>query len=283
MLHEGKLQTCGDDVHSMRPLPFDDPLDSGSLGGTLLRRTVHFFPECKSTNDEARALAEAGEQEGALVVADYQSAGRGRMGRAWQAPRASSLLFSLLLRPPIGPSRALLPVMAASLGVMEGIRRECNLPARLKWPNDILIGGKKVGGILCEWRLDGPAVKYVIVGIGLNVNFDPRKVEGIPPDATSIQLQRGEPQPRAALLRTILAEIEPRYREILRGGSLREEWARALDTLGRRVRVILPEEELTGVAESIEECGALSLRLDDGSMRTVLAGDVVHVKTDDRP
>jgi BirA family biotin operon repressor/biotin-[acetyl-CoA-carboxylase] ligase len=247
-----------------------------------LRRAVYFFPECGSTNDETRLLAEAGEPEGALAVTDFQSAGRGRLGRPWQAPRGSSLLFSLLLRPPIEATRALLPVMAVSLGVMEGIRRACGLPARLKWPNDVLIRGRKAGGILCELGLDGATVKYVTVGIGLNVNFDPRAVEGIPPEATSIQAELGRPQPRAPLLRAILEKIEPRYAEILRGGSLRTEWARALDTLGRRVRVILPDGELSGVAESVDEAGALLLRPDDGALQTIPAGDVTHVRADDR-
>ncbi len=266
----------------MKPLSSTDPIDSNSLGGGPLRRAVSFFSDCESTNDKIRALAEAGEPEGALVVADFQTAGRGRMSRAWQAPPGSSLLFSLLLRPPIGPAQALLPVMAVSLGVMEGIRRVCDLPACLKWPNDILIRGKKAGGILCELGLDGAALNYVIVGVGLNVNFDPRAVEGIPPDATSIQVELGRRQPRAALLRAILEEIEPRYRKIVRGESLREEWARALATLGRRVKVILSEGEFSGTAETVDESGALIVRLDDSSPRTVLAGDVVHVESDDR-
>jgi BirA family biotin operon repressor/biotin-[acetyl-CoA-carboxylase] ligase len=265
----------------MNSLPSDDPVDSSSLGNGPLRRAVYSFTKCESTNNEARILAEAGEPEGALAVADFQNAGRGRMGRAWQAPSGSSLLFSLLLRPPLPPGRAQQAVMAASLGATEGIRRECGLPARLKWPNDILIGGKKVGGILCELGLDGQALKYVIIGIGLNVNFDPCEVEGIPADATSIQSELGRPQPRAPLLRAILEEIEPRYRKLLRGGSLREEWARALDTMRRRVKVILPEEDFSGMAESVDESGALILRLADGSARTILAGDVVHLKTDD--
>jgi BirA family biotin operon repressor/biotin-[acetyl-CoA-carboxylase] ligase len=259
-----------------------DPLDPHSLGRGLLRRAAKYFPECESTNDEARRLAEAGEPEGALVMTDFQTAGRGRLSRAWQAPAGSSLLFSLLLRPPIRPAQALLPVMAVSLGIMEGIRRACNLPARLKWPNDILIRGKKAGGILCELGLDGTALKYVVVGVGLNVNFDPRAVEGIPPDAASIQTELGRRQPRAGLLRVILEEIEPRYGKIARGESLREEWARALDTIGRRVKVILPEGEFSGLAENVDESGALLVRLDDGLLRTVLAGDVVHLKSDDR-
>jgi BirA family biotin operon repressor/biotin-[acetyl-CoA-carboxylase] ligase len=267
----------------MTSLSANDPIDPQSLGAGRLRRAVIFFPEVSSTNDEARALAEAGEPEGALVVTDFQTAGRGRMHRTWQAPRGSSLLFSILLRPPIEPSRALLPVMAASLGVMEGIRCVCGLGARLKWPNDILMDGKKAGGILCELGLDGQTLEYVIVGIGLNVNFDPRRIEGIPPDATSIQSVLGRPQPRAELLRAILAEIEPRYGKLRCGESLREEWARALETLGRRVKVTLPEEKFTGTAESVEESGGLVIALEDGTRRTVLAGDVVHVETDDRP
>jgi BirA family biotin operon repressor/biotin-[acetyl-CoA-carboxylase] ligase len=267
----------------MKPLSSDDPLDTNSLGRGPLRRAVHGYRELESTNDAARALAEAGEPEGALVIADFQRSGRGRMNRAWQAPDGSSLLFSMLLRPPIGPAQALLPVMAVSLGVMEGIRRVGDLPARLKWPNDILIREKKAGGILCELGLECRELKYVIVGVGVNVNFDPRAVAGIPPDATSIQVELGRRQPRAELLRAILEEIEPRYRKIARGESLREEWARALATIGRRVKVSLPKEEFSGMAEAIDESGALLLRQDDGTLRTILAGDVMHVKSDDRP
>jgi BirA family biotin operon repressor/biotin-[acetyl-CoA-carboxylase] ligase len=255
-----------------------DTIRTESLGGTLLSRMVRFLPECPSTNDVARGLARAGEPEGLLVVTDFQTAGRGRLNRSWRAPAGSSLLFSLLLRPPLPPERALQAVMAASLGVTEGIRKECGLAARIKWPNDILIGGRKAGGILCELGLDGEKLDYAIIGIGLNVNFDPRKVEGIPPDATSIFLQLGRRHSRTALLRAILEETEPRYRAILRGGSLRGEWARALETLGRRVRVTLVNDELTGTAESVEGTGALSLRLQDGTRRTILAGDVVHLE-----
>jgi BirA family biotin operon repressor/biotin-[acetyl-CoA-carboxylase] ligase len=260
----------------------NDPLDLAALGQGPLRRAVSFFPECESTNDQVRALAEAGEPEGALAVTDFQSAGRGRMGRAWRAPRGSSLLFSLLLRPPVEPTRALQAAMAASLGAAEGVRRACGLPARLKWPNDILIGGKKAGGMLCELGLDGESLKYVVVGIGLNVNFDPRTVEGIPPDTVSIQTELGRPQPRTALLRAILEEIEPRYAKLARGESLREEWERALETVGRRVRIVFPKGELSGVAESVDETGALVLQLFGGEKRAILAGDVVHVETADR-
>jgi BirA family transcriptional regulator, biotin operon repressor / biotin---[acetyl-CoA-carboxylase] ligase len=242
-----------------------------------LRRSAHFFPECSSTNDVLRELAKTGEPEGALAVTDYQTAGRGRLDRSWKAPAGSSLLFSLLLRPPLLPARALAAAMAVSLGVIEGIRSECGLPARLKWPNDFLIDGKKAGGMLCELGLDGGKLDYAIVGIGLNVNFDPRDMEGIPPDATSILAASGRPQPRAALLRAILEAAEPRYRAVCRGESLRDEWARALETLGRPVRVALAEGAIVGTAEAVEDGGALIVRLPDGSARTILAGDVIHL------
>jgi len=260
-----------------------DLLDPESIRGTLLSRSVRFLPECASTNIIAREAAAAGGPEGLLVLTDYQTAGRGRGDRAWHSPAGSSLLFSLLLRPPIPPSRALQSAMAVSLGVVEGIRLECGLTARLKWPNDILISGRKAGGILCELGLAGEKLDYAIVGVGLNVNFDPRGVAGIPPDATSILLELGRPQPRTALLRAILGEMEPLYRAVCRGESLRAEWARTLETLGLYVRVSLPEEEITGKAERVDEDGALILRLRNRSQRTILAGDVVHVTTDHRP
>ena len=267
----------------MTPNSPDDSIRINLLGAGLLRRNVNFFPECSSTNEIVRSLAGAGEPEGALMIADYQTAGRGRQDRAWQAPAGSSLLFSLLLRPPVPPDHALQAAMAVSLGVIAGIRRECGLTARLKWPNDILLGGHKAGGILCDLGVDGQRLDYVIVGVGLNVNFDPRGVAGIPPDATSLLVALGRRLPRTELLQTILEETEPLYRAVGRGESLRAEWACALETLGSYVRVALPDEEITGKAERVDENGALVLRLRNKSQRTISAGDVVHMTMDDRP
>jgi BirA family biotin operon repressor/biotin-[acetyl-CoA-carboxylase] ligase len=260
-----------------------DSIDTAAIPRTLLSRAVCFLPECESTNTEARRLALAGEPEGALILTDFQTAGRGRLDRSWQAPRGSSLLFSLLLRPPLAPARIQQAAMAVSLGVVAGIRLECRLEPRLKWPNDILIGGCKAGGLLCEAGLDGERLSYAIVGVGLNVNFDPQGVAGIPPEATSILVARGAAQSRTALLRAILRETEPRYRSVQRGDSLHAEWSRALETLGRYVRVTLPDGEIAGVAEGVDENGGLKLRLRNRMQRTVLAGDVVHVAAEDTP
>jgi BirA family biotin operon repressor/biotin-[acetyl-CoA-carboxylase] ligase len=260
-----------------------DPIDPASLPRTLLSRAVCFLPECESTNTEARRLALAGESEGALVLTDFQTAGRGRMDRSWLAPRGGGLLFSMLLRPPIPPARVFQTAMAAALGVVAGIRLECRLPAALKWPNDFLIGGRKAGGLLCEVGLDGERLSYAIVGVGLNVNFDPQGVAGIPPEATSVLVELGRPQSRTALLRAILREAEPRYRSVLHGDSLHAEWSRALETLGRYVRVALPDGEVAGVAETVDENGGLKIRLRNRTQRTIRAGDVVHVTAEDPP
>lgn len=249
------------------------------LRTTLLGRSVHYLPETASTNAAARSLAERGEGDGALVVTDYQSEGRGRLGRTWAAPRGTSLLFSLLLRPHLGAERVAQVAMAAGLGVAAGIARECGIPARLKWPNDVTLDGRKMGGMLSEFSLEADALQYVIVGIGLNVNFDPRKAEGIPPEATSLMNRIGRSQPRAPLLRAILEEMEPRYRAVCAGGSLREEWARALETIGQAVRVATHSTSVEGTAEGVDDSGALILRLADGSRQAVHAGDVVAVRS----
>jgi BirA family biotin operon repressor/biotin-[acetyl-CoA-carboxylase] ligase len=249
------------------------------LATSVLGRVVHFLPEVDSTNSMARSLAERGEGDGAVVVTDFQTAGRGRLDRSWSAPTGSSLLFSLLLRPPIGVERVSQVTMAAGLGCIAGIARECGIPARLKWPNDITLGGCKAGGMLSEFALEADVLQYVIVGIGLNVNFDPRDVGGIPPEATSLMVHLARSQPRAPLLRAILEEMERRYRTVCEGESLREEWARALETIGRTVRVTTHTSAVEGLAEDVDDAGALILRLADGSRMAVHAGDVITVRT----
>jgi BirA family biotin operon repressor/biotin-[acetyl-CoA-carboxylase] ligase len=249
------------------------------LRENLLAGSIHYFPETTSTNDAARALAEHGPGGNALVMTDYQTAGRGRLDRSWSAPPGKGLLFSLLLRPTIGVERVMQVTMAAGLGCVAGIRRACRMPARLKWPNDITLGGRKAGGMLSEFALEGDALLYVIVGIGLNVNFDPRTVAGIPPEATSLMVELARSQPRAPLLHAILEEIEPRYRAVCAGESLRGEWARALETVGRTVRVATHSATIEGTAEDVDESGALILRRTDGTRQAVHAGDVVAVRS----
>jgi BirA family transcriptional regulator, biotin operon repressor / biotin---[acetyl-CoA-carboxylase] ligase len=248
------------------------------LNDCRLANAIHFVPECESTNTVASALADANAPDGTLVVTDFQSAGRGRLGRGWQTPRGTSLLFSILLRPPIPATRAIQVGMAAGLGVSNGIRIATGANVRLKWPNDFLMGGRKMGGMLAEARCEEDMLRFLILGIGINVNFDPSGIQGIPPDATSIFVSVGQETLRATLLKKILAEIEHRYQAVCKGVSLYEAWSRALETVGQNVRIVLPEAAWEGFAEKVEEDGALIIRLRDSSRMRITAGDVLSVR-----
>ena len=141
-------------------------------------RTLVFLPETASTNDEARRLAESGAPDGTLVIADYQTAGRGRAARRWEAPPGSSLLMSLVFRPALVPQQVQRMTMICGLAIADVLESEYGLEPALKWPNDVLVGGAKVGGILTEVLLDAHRVECVITGIGLNVNLDPAELPG---------------------------------------------------------------------------------------------------------
>lgn len=244
------------------------------LGTHSLGRRVIYVPQVASTNDVAKQLAVAGEPEGTLVITDEQTAGRGRMARTWIAPPRSSILMSLVLRPPLEPGQLARVTMAVALGTCDGIRATTQLPVQLKWPNDVLVGEAKCAGILAEADLVEDRVQFVIVGLGLNVNFNARSVAGIPPNATTLATELGRSFPRAALVQSVLEAIEPYYDRVTAGESLHTEWAARLATLNRRVHVRAPWGEETGWAESVDADGALLLRRPDGSLVRLIAGDV---------
>jgi BirA family biotin operon repressor/biotin-[acetyl-CoA-carboxylase] ligase len=234
-----------------------------------------YLPEAGSTNEVARRLGQGGAGDGTLVVTDYQSSGRGRQGRRWQAPPGSSLLLSLLFRPPLGPAQVQRLTMACGLAVADAISAQTGLEVGLKWPNDVMIGGRKAGGILTELELQGSAVAFAVVGIGLNVNLDPDALgEDLLVQATSLSQALGRPVPRLPLLLALLEAAEGRYLGLRQGHSPWREWADRLTTLGQRVTVSGAGRPLEGVAEGVDATGALQLRLDDGQLERVLAGDV---------
>ena len=248
-----------------------------------LGQHVLYQDSIDSTNSTAGKLARQGAADGFLVIADEQTAGRGRLGRAWVAPPGGSLLFSLILRPEIStvggplhgfdPRRAQTLTMVCGLGVRQAIIETTGLQAQLKWPNDILLGGRKAGGILCELGLDGPRLEYAVVGIGVNVNV---AAHVLPAEynATSISHELGRRVSRVGLLCAALLHIEQGYRSLLAGGQVVEEWAAALETIGRRVQLSTADGILEGIAEGVDADGALLLRLDSGQVRAVLVGDV---------
>ena len=240
---------------------------------------ICYYPVVGSTMDEARRLAEQGMPEGTVVLADEQTAGRGRFQRNWWAPAGSSLLLSLVFRPPFPPRRAHQLTMVCSLAVCDAIASVTGMRAAVKWPNDVLIGGRKVCGILAELDLgDGvhgsDVFRFAVVGIGVNVNVDLRHAPCLMAPATSLAMETRHSVSRVDLLVALLAGIEERYLALCAGRSCTQEWAGRLDTLGQRVQVCDGTERLYGLAAGVEENGALLLWLADGSTRRVLAGDV---------
>ncbi len=259
-----------------------------------LGRPTLFFPTVGSTNDVAHAEAAAGATDGLLIIADEQTTGRGRLDRRWWAPAGTCLLLSLLLRPAIPLHRAGQLTMCLGLGAAEGIERVTGLPARLKWPNDLLLHGRKLGGMLTELRATDARLDYAVLGLGVNVNvmFDKGRrtkdestsVTGLqpPPEladtAISLRMALGRPVDRLALLVELLARTEAWCERTLAGDAPHIAWAARLDTLGQRVTVTLPANTLTGLATAVTPEGALIVRDDAGCERQVWSGDVSAVR-----
>jgi BirA family biotin operon repressor/biotin-[acetyl-CoA-carboxylase] ligase len=245
------------------------------LETSVLGRHVEYYGRVDSTNDVAHRLADAGAVDGTLVIADEQTAGRGRMGRFWTSPPRSSILMSLILRPrSLAPHQIARVTMATALGCCDGIRAAIGLETQIKWPNDILLRGKKCAGVLTETRCIGEQIEYVIVGLGLNVNFSATAVNEIPTDATTLLDELRKETPRAPLVQAILQRVEDYYLRVRAGHNLHKEWAARLTTLGQSVRAQAPEGIDEGIAESVDEDGALRIRRADGSLVRLIAGDV---------
>lgn len=256
----------------------NDELTAQTLGQRLRTEQIgcqaYLYPVLPSTMDRARELAEAGAPEGTLVLAEEQTAGRGRMGRSWWAPAGTALLLSLLFRPPLAPTQVQRLTMVCSLALCDAIADQTGLEARVKWPNDVLIEGKKVCGMLTELEFDGARLRYVIVGMGINVNVDFRHAPPLMAPATSLMEQLGHPVSRLDLLVALLEQIEIRYNALRAGHSPHREWAQRMETLGRRVTVSSGDERIEGIAEDVDPDGALLVRTDEGVLHTILAGDV---------
>jgi BirA family biotin operon repressor/biotin-[acetyl-CoA-carboxylase] ligase len=247
-------------------------------------RELVYLPCTSSTNDEAKELAAQGAPEGTVVVADEQTAGRGRMGRQWMAPPATCILCSILFRPQLLPTQAQRLTMVCGLAATDAVEEIAGLQVWLKWPNDLIVKSqipnaksqdwKKLAGVLTETAFKGDQGAFAIVGIGINVNVQVEMLPELDPNATSILAEAGQPTDRAALLAALLAGVERRYEALEAGESPHKEWAARLATLGQQVQAIASGETLVGVAESVDENGALLLRAADGTLHRLLVGDV---------
>jgi BirA family biotin operon repressor/biotin-[acetyl-CoA-carboxylase] ligase len=220
-------------------------------------------------------------KEGAVVFAESQTQGRGRMGRKWVSPPRKGLWFSILLRPAMRPTMVTQLTIAAATGLFRAIQAQTGITAEIKWPNDILIRGKKVAGILTELSAELDTVKYVILGMGVSVNLSasdfPTDVRKI---ATSLRIETGQRLDRAALAIRILQELDRDYQRIAAGEfeSVANEWEEHCATLGQNVVINIGGRTLRGTAESLDTDGALLLRTQHGRLERIIGGDVTIEK-----
>lgn len=273
-----------------------DSLTKGAVQALLrtqrLGRALQLLKETTSTNMEAVCLAQLGIEHGTVVVAEHQTAGKGRLGRSWHSPAGGNLYCSVILRATMPPEQAPkgLPwiPLASAVAAARAVKTVTGLQPAVKWPNDLLVGHRKLGGLLCESGVAGRQNLYVVVGIGINVNT-PR--EAFPVDlqdaATSLVTELSHPVDRAALLAAFLFELEGRVNPLLAGltvksSDLLHEYSSLCSTLGRKVRVSLADgATVEGVAHSIAVNGSLCIVESDGKagkLVEVHAGDVIHLR-----
>ncbi len=248
------------------------------LKGNLFGKRIHHFFKVDSTNRVAFDLGHAGEPEGAVVLAEEQTAGRGRAGHAWHSERATGIYATLLLRPRLAPVQAPLLTMMAGLSAHTAIQAQTGLTVDLKWPNDLLIRGRKVGGILTEMLAEPGQIRFVTVGIGLNVNQERFPAE-LSTSATSLRVEAGKPQSRLELLVRLLREMENDYNHFLTNGAetvTSRFTALSSYAQGKRVRVTNGRDTFAGVTAGLGPEGLLLVQRDGGQLVTVIAGDVTE-------
>ncbi|MGD9038808.1 MAG: biotin--[acetyl-CoA-carboxylase] ligase, partial [Desulfobacteraceae bacterium] len=249
---------------------------TNKLGSSLFAKNLVFQRSLDSTNTLAKELATQGAPEGTLVLAEEQREGRGRMGRRWVSPGYVNLLFSLLLRPRIQKDQVFVTTMILALATIEAIRIRTGLRSAIKWPNDIFARGKKLGGILTEFSLRQEDIDYVVVGLGLNVNWSPHQTEGLSRLATSILAETGSRISRNDLLVTLLRILELYYGEVLSGqiDDFYRTWNEASMIIGRNVEIVTPIEKTHGRALRIDRSGALIIEDDTGKEQRIISGEV---------
>jgi BirA family transcriptional regulator, biotin operon repressor / biotin---[acetyl-CoA-carboxylase] ligase len=265
-----------------RLLQVPDRLTELEVGPLLATRDVgrvlHHFESCGSTNAEAFTLAQEGAFHGEVVVAETQTAGRGRRGRSWVSPPGLNVYTSIVVRPEVPPARAPELTLVAAVAAVETLR-DAQVNAAIKWPNDLVVGKKKIAGILTELAADAERVQFAVVGVGINLNVDPRTFSSeLASLATSAIAERGQDVPRALFVAAFLSNFERWYDLWLDEGfgPVRDAWRTKAQTLGQPVVVKQEPGEWRGVAEDIDESGALLVRTESG-LRRVLAGDVEHL------
>lgn len=247
----------------------------------VIGRDIRVFQETTSTNDIVEKLARDGVKEGVVVFAESQTKGRGRLGRKWISPAGKGLWFSILLRPDLRPQEATQLTIVAAMSLWRAIHVTTGIAAEVKWPNDILVRGKKVAGILTEMSAEVDRVKHVILGIGVDVNLAATE---FPPDvrkiATSLRAELGTAILRAELATAILRELDKDYARVCAGhfAELADEWEDRCTTIGQQVVITIGERKIRGCAEALDDDGALLVRTEHGHLERIIGGDVTLEK-----
>ena len=243
-------------------------------------REIFFYDTVGSTNTVALELAE-GTNEGAVVISDSQERGRGRLGRSWVSPPGLNIYMSIILRPRITPDQVTLITLLSAVACAHAMRKTTGLAIAVKWPNDLMVADKKLGGILTEIKTTTKEVVCAVIGIGINVNMQAGDFpEEIRVSATSVKNETGQSFLRERIVSEILNETDRWYR-VLNSGQKQEiisEWQRLTSTLGRQVLVTAGQEKYTGLAEAIDDGGILLIRLPTGEIKRISSGDLTVLK-----
>lgn len=248
-------------------------LDTSIFG----KRDIIHYRETDSTNTRARDLAERDYPEGTLLIAENQTAGRGRMGRRWHSPAGMGICMSIILRPRLSPGDAPLITLMTAVAAAETLISLLQLKVRIKWPNDILVSGKKIAGILTEMSAAKNDIRYVIVGLGMNVNTP---FEILPDDirdiATSVYIETGKRFKRAEIVRTFLKLFEHYYQLLLESGSeqIVPRWKEHSEIIGKRIRVDAVSNTFVGRVIDVGRSGVLLLEDERGNVQSIISGDV---------
>ncbi|MFH1269959.1 MAG: biotin--[acetyl-CoA-carboxylase] ligase [Candidatus Omnitrophota bacterium] len=247
------------------------------LNTRFVGKKIYYFDAVSSTMDSALKLAMEGAPEGTIVLAESQTKGRGRLGRDWFSPAHKGIYLSLILRPDIAPNQTPLLTLMVAVGICEAIKEKTGLTCQIKWPNDILVHHKKLGGILTELSAEIDLSRFIVAGVGLNVNNDKKT---LPASATSLKEQTKGSVSRVELLQEILRKIEENYLIFQKKGGrpIIDKWREWSMSLGRRIRVVFQKEHIEGQAVDIDADGGLLVRNDSGLIHKVMAGDVVHCR-----
>jgi len=261
------------------------PLDVANIRERLNTRRLgaklHYFDELRSTNSHARELAEEDGAEGEIVIAETQTEGRGRLGRRWESPAFANLYLSIILRPTLAPTHAPQITLTAAVALAECVAPLIPQGPTIKWPNDILVNGKKLAGVLTEAACAAERIEYVILGIGVNINYP---IESMPPEirsrSTSLMDLTGVRSDRETVLARLIHDLDRCYGELEESGFevLRPRWEACFHLRGRRVRVELLDQVLIGRARGIARDGALVLEDDHGDLKNIYAGDVIPLE-----